>query len=745
MAENKQKQQLRRESKRKRGRGNRSNHYFLASYAYTQYTNFSQTRGGTQNHFRVTRSRNISNAESMIDASQLQAAPRATIRESDSFELDTSTQESDHSHSTMPNESKRDASALQNTSVPGGDENRRQESATPTAPTLSEEDGRETPTDLQSSSGSLSQPNSRDNHLTVQSVNAKDLDQNIAQSQPTGSTGVINSPMEADGKAVSLGISQSSAPKESSPASHLQLQVKLSGDQEGKAPEGASDDIRQTLIDMNSRLKKLDTLEDMSLEMKADLGKIHSTVGPLSEQMLEIQAELKKAEQKWEESEGTLNNRMLKVEKGCQKIEKAWDNCKVALKKDLGVVQSSLDENSSRLLDLENKFSEGGQIEVDEATLQKLVDAATEKKINKLQKTFREEVRQEVTAELEANKKEQERKQAYEKLKEQAFAKRHNLILFGIPETPSIKTDKESVLQFFSTRMGTDKPNILTLHRLGSFDKNKHRPIVIKFANLDERWDIWKKRGTILHDPENPVWIQEDLLRKLREDNRVLLRILKTAKSMPNSSYDIRIQDFQIVLEGNFYDIYNLHLLPPEISTKMAFTPYSDSVVVFFTKHSPLSNHFPCSFVIESITFNCIEQYLAVQRAFLAKNKSLARKAMETSNPAEHKNILNLLRGHQPDVWREKADDIIKTALRAKFFQNRDLSQFLMDTYPRLIGEASKNEVWGIGLSLDNKDVLDSSKWRKEGNLLGISLAKVRDELLAEKNRNSETKSQSPK
>lgn len=74
-------------------------------------------------------------------------------------------------------------------------------------------------------------------------------------------------------------------------------------------------------------------------------------------------------------------------------------------------------------------------------------------------------------------------------------------------------------------------------------------------------------------------------------------------------------------------------------------------------------------------------------------------------------------------------------ALRAKFFQNRDLARFLMDTYPRLIGEASKNEVWGIGLSLDNKDVLDSSKWRKEGNLLGTSLAKVREELFDRQNR----------
>lgn len=206
--------------------------------------------------------------------------------------------------------------------------------------------------------------------------------------------------------------------------------------------------------------------------------------------------------------------------------------------------------------------------------------------------------------------------------------------------------------------MELGKPNILTLHRLGLCDENRRRPIMVKFANINERWEVWKKRSTIQHDPENPVWLQEDLPRKLREDNRVLLRILKTTKSIPNATYDIKIQDFQILFEGNKYDMNSLHHLPRKISTKMAFTPYSDSVVVFFTKHSPLSNHFPCTFIIESVTFNCVEQYLAVQRAFLAKNKSLTLKAMGTDNPAEHKTILNTLREDQPEIWRERAEYI---------------------------------------------------------------------------------------
>lgn len=523
-------------------------------------------------------------------------------------------------------------------------------------------------------------------------------------------------------------------PGESNSSLHPQSQAHITGEQEGNLPVENNDHIMQTLNSMNVRLKKLDTLEGMSVDMKADIGKIQSTVGPLSQQMLGIEKELKKSEQKWAESEGALKGRMLKVEKGCQKIENAWERCKIALHSDLSGVQAKQEKNANRILELENTISEINQSESNKENIQKIVEAAVDKKFSTERKNMREEVRQEVKEELEENKRAQEKRQAYEKLKEQAYAKRQNLLIFGIAETSSNKTDREAVMTFFSTRMEVEKPNILSLHRLGLYDESRHRPIVIKFANINERWEIWKKRSTIKHDPENSVWLQEDLPRKLREDNRVLLRILKTAKSMPNITYDIKIQDFQILFEGNKYDMNNLHCLPREISTKMAFTPYSDSVVVFFTKHSPLSNHFPCSFIIESATFNCVEQFLAVQRAFLAKNKSLTRRAMGTNNPAVHKSILNTLREDQPEVWRERAEYIVMTALRAKFFQNRDLARFLMDTYPRLIGEASKNEVWGIGLSLDNKDVLDSSKWREGGNLLGTSLAKVRDELFERQN-----------
>lgn len=78
---------------------------------------------------------------------------------------------------------------------------------------------------------------------------------------------------------------------------------------------------------------------------------------------------------------------------------------------------------------------------------------------------------------------------------------------------------------------------------------------------------------------------------------------------------------------------------------------------------------------------------------------------------------------------KTEAKTIIVRAVREKFQQNVPLADFLLDTYPRSLGEASKDSFWGIGLTLEDKDALDSGKWKAGGNLLGVTLKKIREEL----------------
>lgn len=131
--------------------------------------------------------------------------------------------------------------------------------------------------------------------------------------------------------------------------------------------------------------------------------------------------------------------------------------------------------------------------------------------------------------------------------------------------------------------------------------------------------------------------------------------------------------------------------------------------VVFFTKNSPLSNHNPSPFSINGMEFTCIEQYLALAKASLTKNEALARRAMDSKEPAEHKSNLNLLWKDVQERWTEQAPLIILPVIRAKFLQNEHLANFLIETHLLAIGEASRDPIWGVGMHLEHKDVLDTS------------------------------------
>lgn len=125
-----------------------------------------------------------------------------------------------------------------------------------------------------------------------------------------------------------------------------------------------------------------------------------------------------------------------------------------------------------------------------------------------------------------------------------------------------------------------------------------------------------------------------------------------------------------------------------------------------------------------------MEQYLAFAKAKLAKNKAMENKALEQKDPAECKIILNSLREEIQEKWEEEAPNIILPAIRAKFGQNERLANFLVETYPLTIGEASRDAIWGTGLTLEHKDTLGISRWDRRGNLLGSTLEQVREELM---------------
>lgn len=514
------------------------------------------------------------------------------------------------------------------------------------------------------------------------------------------------------------------------------------------------------LDSMEVKLSKLDSLESINLSVRGNVSKVQSRLDDMGNKFSKLTNELSKQDKRCEARSAELASKISKVENERKNIKLEWEAYKVTAQKDVSKMQTEVNNSRAKIRELEAQIvcqakkldsiaalEEGlKQAQSLAAQLKEKLDSvdnledkikkAAEDKFEILKAAVKKEVRSEIIHEFRVNQRAANAEVKYDILKGKAQEKIRNVVVHGLAESNTEADDFQCIKDFFKDRMGLPNLDIDMVRRLGPphEDPAYTRPVVVSFARVSARWRVWNKRWKIVNENRSPAWIQEDLPKQLREDLRVLQRIAKMARLQPDKYAGVRVRDFKIRINDTWYGINELRKLPPDLQPEVTYTPRSQSSVIFFTKQSPLSNHFTSHFKIDGVKYTCVEQYLAHRRAALQGNDSLAEQAFQSDNPAHHKVILNMLRREGSDLWHQQAERIAYPAVRAKFLQNKHLADFLVATHPLAIGEASKDKFWGTGLSLENKDALDPARWAADGNLLGRILTAVRQELVGTEN-----------
>lgn len=483
---------------------------------------------------------------------------------------------------------------------------------------------------------------------------------------------------------------------------------------------------------INKLDEKLDVIDDTTSDLKGELSRVDSKVQDMSTQINTVKEELRQYDKKWESRIKDINDRLSRAEKNWQSAENKWEKTRISIHKNMEIMQTSLDSNSSKIIGLEGKIQEQHNKWSSIEKVERKIITAAENKFDELKTAVEHDVKGSIMQEVHHNHEQMKRDNKYEFMKGQAAANKLSLVALGVPENTQ-EGDKAHISAIFKDRLGLVRLNIIETFRLGNRPRPETtRPLVIKFMRMGDRMAVWRKKSALVSDKvEDPIiWLQEYAPKQLRTDIRVLQRIAKVARADPQSYGEVFVKDYQVNINGQGYGMGRIRQLPRELQPEYVYTPRSQETVVFFTKYSPLSNHYRSPFTLEGTSYNCVEQYLAQQKALLAENQQLADKAMDCNDPADHKAILNTLKRETQEQWREKAEEIITKAIRAKFNQNSHLAAFLIETFPRTIGEASTDKVWGIGLRLEDKDVLQESAWVKDGNLLGRTLSEIRQEMM---------------
>lgn len=144
------------------------------------------------------------------------------------------------------------------------------------------------------------------------------------------------------------------------------------------------------------------------------------------------------------------------------------------------------------------------------------------------------------------------------------------------------------------------------------------------------------------------------------------------------------------------------------------------------------SNFYPCEIRNGMNTFKSSEHYFMYMKAEHFGDHESAKLILEAETPKEAKRLGRAVKGFNEKEWAAIRAIIMNVAVFTKFVQNKALRDELISSKydGKTFVEASPyDKIWGIGLSEDDPDADDESKWRGL-NLLGKVLNKVREQCI---------------
>lgn len=160
---------------------------------------------------------------------------------------------------------------------------------------------------------------------------------------------------------------------------------------------------------------------------------------------------------------------------------------------------------------------------------------------------------------------------------------------------------------------------------------------------------------------------------------------------------------------------------------------------LFFWGHKPLPSGEigkPClsqwwlsSFIVDGVYYATAEHFMMAEKARLFGDEEARARILKATNPGAAKRFGRQVRGFDEHAWEQSRIEIAVQGNLAKFSQNPELREFLLNTKDRVLVEASPvDRIWGIGLAADDGRVENPEQWRGL-NLLGFTLMEVRHRL----------------
>ena len=321
----------------------------------------------------------------------------------------------------------------------------------------------------------------------------------------------------------------------------------------------------------------------------------------------------------------------------------------------------------------------------------------------------------------------------------ESYSRKENLIIRGIAEQEA-ETDEMCVTAV--KKILIDKMDIsdacanniifVRCHRLGNRDQSGtyNRPIIVRFLNYNDKQMIWGKRMQLAN---STVSLCENYATNVEHRRKLLYPVMKKAKKSPKYTKSYLKGD-KLVIDNTEYSMHDKSSpeLPADLDPIQFSTKSNASWVIFGGPHSifnPLSNYYPNQMVHKEISHDTLEHAYQYAKASRYQDNVAQEQILCASSPAEAKQIGYHVKNFDRADWDTVKTGIMLELLRIKFSTGSKMASFLQNTSGKSLAEAGLSKSFGIGMSLWNKNIFDTSKWPKQCNILGKCLMEVRDEL----------------
>lgn len=151
------------------------------------------------------------------------------------------------------------------------------------------------------------------------------------------------------------------------------------------------------------------------------------------------------------------------------------------------------------------------------------------------------------------------------------------------------------------------------------------------------------------------------------------------------------------------------------------------NIRAFYSRRDFMSNHYRCYFTVKGITFSSLEQFMMYCKAKLFGDHLMAAEILKAKEPQAQKMLGRKVAGYVDEVWVAKREQYILIGMIAKYDQNPQEKQWLMETGDDILVEASERDTtYGVGLNENDPRIGNPYEW-KGANLCGELTMKARE------------------